>query len=326
MFKPMLAPNKQLPVEELPFPLLASYKYDGIRAIFKDGNMYTRSLKGFPNKNILEKFQPLMEYSKTHNVILDGEMFDPTITFNELSGTCRAFEAEINDELKFYCFDYVIEEDLTQGFKSRVDNIQSIQSSLVVAVDQWSVFSSDDVSALFQSALDNGFEGLILRDINGRYKCGRGTLKEGLIFKLKPYVTFDAKVIGVVQATKVDPNAEKTINELGRSVTSKKKGDRIPIDKVCDFIVFHEVNCPKCNGGCVKETDDGLFRCPDCNPMGKIKMELKVSIAMTDEEKTEIWKNKESYIGRTIEYKGMMIGAKDLPRHPVFLRFREDKD
>ena len=47
---------------------------------------------------------------------------------------------------------------------------------------------------------------------------------------------------------------------------------------------------------------------------------------MTDEEKEEVWKNKESYIGRYIQYKGMLVGAKDVPRHPTFERFRNDKD
>jgi len=43
-------------------------------------------------------------------------------------------------------------------------------------------------------------------------------------------------------------------------------------------------------------------------------------------KKEEVWKNKEKYIGRIIEYKGMLVGAKDVPRHPTFVRFREDKD
>jgi len=46
---------------------------------------------------------------------------------------------------------------------------------------------------------------------------------------------------------------------------------------------------------------------------------------MTDEEKEEVWKNRCQYIGVMIEYKGMLVGSKDLPRHPVFLRFRGDK-
>ena len=45
----------------------------------------------------------------------------------------------------------------------------------------------------------------------------------------------------------------------------------------------------------------------------------------SDEEKEDIWSKRSTYIGKTIEYKGMLIGAKDVPRHPVMIRFREDK-
>jgi hypothetical protein len=47
---------------------------------------------------------------------------------------------------------------------------------------------------------------------------------------------------------------------------------------------------------------------------------------MTDEEKEKVWKEKDSYIGKTIEYKAMLVGSKDLPRHPVYIRMRPDKD
>lgn len=60
--------------------------------------------------------------------------------------------------------------------------------------------------------------------------------------------------------------------------------------------------------------------------MENISIIKNASIAMTNEEKKEVWENKEKYIGKYIEYKGMLVGAKDLPRHPIFIRFREDKD
>jgi len=115
---------------------------------------------------------------------------------------------------------------------------------------------------------------------------------------MKPFQTFDAKIIDVIQGTEVRKGAKKKINELGNSVTSKKKDDRILINRACDFVVMYE---------------------------GK---ELKVSIAMTNEEKEEVWKNRDNYIGKWIEYKGMKVGMKEdgLPRHPVFIRFRIDKD
>jgi len=49
---------------------------------------------------------------------------------------------------------------------------------------------------------------------------------------------------------------------------------------------------------------------------------------MTDTEKEEIWKNKEKYIGKIVEYKFMEIGMDDegLPRHPTSVRMRYDKN
>ena len=93
----------------------------------------------------------------------------------------------------------------------------------------------------------------------------------------------------------MDPNAEKKVNELGRSVTSKKIGDRIPIEMAAGFVV-------KFNS-----------------------LPLTVTIALPHDERISIWANRDSFIGKMIEYKGMLVGAKDLPRHPVFLRFRDDK-
>ena len=61
-----------------------------------------------------------------------------------------------------------------------------------------------------------------------------------LIYKIKPFRTFDGQIIKVTQATKVDPKAKKKINELGYSVKSKKKGDRILTDMTRDFVVKYK--------------------------------------------------------------------------------------
>jgi DNA ligase-1 len=182
------------------------------------------------------------------------------------------------------------------SFRTRTTFLETLDiSAYMSTLNQWSIFKLEEIEPLYENALAWGCDGLILRDPNGRYKFGRGTIKEGLIYKMKPFQTFDAKIIGIIQATEVREGAEKKINELGRSVTSKKKDDRILIEKAAAFVVMYE---------------------------GK---ELKVTIAMTDEEKEDVWKHQNKYLGRMIEYKGMLVGSKDLPRHPVYIRMRDDK-
>ena len=320
-FKPMLAPNKRINIQALPYPLLASYKIDGVRGLITDNKILSRSLKLIPNKQIQEKFQSLTAIET--DTYVDGEFYNPNIPFQAIvscamtqdynnptaikkwNELCKKYDITISREeafqgIKLYIFDRVKLSNPDEHFNCRFHWVENTYTKnypkLTEIVKQKIVNTPEEAKQYYEEALEWGCDGLILRSSEGRYKYGRATLNEALIFKLKPYVTFDAKIIGVIQATKVNPNAEKKINELGRSITSKKKGDRILINKACDFVVMHEG-----------------------------KNELKVSIAMNEKEKREVWENRQSYIGRYIEYKGLEVGAKDLPRHPVFLRFRDDK-
>jgi len=311
MYKPLLAPNDKIDLENINYPLLVSTKIDGYRCIFYKGQILTRSLKQVQNKQLREKFEPIRKYTEDNNCILDGEIYSHEITFQELNkffmsedlGSVRSVKRygkilTIPNHVKFYLFDCIKNDELETPFIKRYDNggfICDMFLELIVRVKHILIYDKKPLEDLFEQELKNGYEGLILRNPNGRYKCGRGTIKEGLIYKVKPFVTFDAEILDVIQATEVDKNAEKKINELGRSVTSKKKGDRILIEKASAFEVEYE---------------------------GKI---LKVTLAMTDEEKEQVWANREHYKGKIIEYNGMLVGSKDVPRHPVMIRFREDK-
>lgn len=300
-FSPILAPNEAPILEEINYPLLASDKLDGIRCLFYKGQILSRSLKAIVNKELKDKFEPIRKYSEEMNLILDGEIYSPHLTFQQITSFVMTKNEvmDIPDHLNFYCFDLIGNDNYTLDFRKRltcVEMIGELFPKIMVVVKHQPVNNPQMIEFLFEDALQNGCEGLILRDPNGYYKFGRGTLKEGLIYKVKPYTTFDAQITGVVQSTEVREGAEKTINELGRSVTSKKKDDRVAIEKASAFWVKYE------------------------------DKDLKVVLAMTDEEKEEVWKNRDTYIGRWIEYKGMLIGAKDVPRHPVMVRFRGDRD
>jgi DNA ligase 1 len=304
IFKPLLAPNEQIDLAILQYPLLGSRKLDGIRCIFKDGEMITRNLKHFPNIKLRQNFEPLKKYSYDNNIILDGELLAESLTFNELSGLCRQLDKELPKDLYFYCFDMIKDSMFNIPFNVRTKELQNMffkgnfASYPMKVLEQRLYKTMEEIEIDFKITIENGnCDGLILRNPSSKYKFGRATLKENIIYKLKQYQTFDAQIYGIVQATKVRDGVETTINELGRSVTSKKQADRRLIEKASAFEVLYT------NG-----------------------QVLKVTLAMTDEEKEEIWKNQKSYLGKTIEYKGMLIGAKDLPRHPVFLRYRNDKD
>lgn len=317
-FKPMLAIDASNHLNDISYPKFASCKLDGIRCIFHpELGMVSRSLKPIPNKQLNEKFKDLLAIAKHLGVIFDGELYAHKLTFQEI--TRAVMTQDFNDEqtfkklskdfdspkeyikhlidsMQFVCFDVLMSDIPDLLFHERLPAISRDYGKHVISLQQRQVNNSTDVKKLFCKALDSGFEGLILRDPDSPYKFGRSTLKKGYMLKVKPFETFDAAIIGVEQATVVCEDVKKKFNELGYSVTSRKKDDRVLIEKPSAFWVKYN------------------------------DMELKVSLAMTDSEKEKVWKNQDSYIGRMIEYKGMLVGSKDVPRHPVFVRFREDKD
>lgn len=328
-FKPMLAVDASENLDNIKYPKLGSYKLDGIRCLFHPKlGLISRTLKQIPNKQLQERFNFLVKESKRLDRIFDGELFSDSLSFQEISrvvmtkdyddktvlkkiqkelrfkdlNSARVYLNNLFSQIKFHCFDTYSEKFSNETFSMKQDIIRSFcNDSFSKSVRQTPLFCAQEANNFMEKSLKSGFEGIILKKPDSLYKFGRSTLKEELMLKVKPFKTFDAMIINVIPATKVNPNAEKKTNELGYSVTSRKKDDRIIIDKAACFKVLY-----KCN--------DNYMR------------EVNVSIAASDEEKEKFWKNRTNLIGKMIEYKGMLIGSKNVPRHPVFLRFRRDKD
>jgi DNA ligase-1 len=297
-FKPQLYPNSQVDPEDMRYPLIASYKLDGVRAILHDGEIYSRSWKPIPNIQLRDKFKDILQFTRIHpNLYLDGEIYSHELEFNEISGLCRRLDDEVPESLTFWMFDVFDEEAPNKGYLDRQETVNYVVTKYKLqAPFRVTVRYPSDVKLFMQASLEDGYEGLILNATTARYKQGRITLASQDGYKLKPYETFDGVITGVVQATVVDPSAEKLINELGYSETSKKKDDRLLVPKAAAFEVEWE------------------------------GQKVRPTLAMTEEEKVGVWLNREEYIGKWCEFKGMLVGAKDLPRHPIFLRMRPDKD
>jgi DNA ligase-1 len=321
-FKPLLCPNNEIDLNTLTYPLLASTKLDGCRLLFKQGQIVTRSLKPLPNIQLNQKFEPLRKCSEENNFILDGEVFAPGIPFQFIvscfmtedynakqsikkwTELCQEHDyfisrQEVFDKLKFYCFDCIKDNPYVPFLhrKTIATNYIVEFPDIAFPVKQIEVNNVEEITTFFEQVLKEGYEGLIIRNPKAPYKYGRARVLENNAYKLKPWVTIDSKIIGFIQATQVNEDAEKTVNELGRSRTSKRQEDRHTINKAQAFVV-------------------------DFN--GK---ELSVPISMPDAKKEYIWIHQDEYLGKYVEYKFMTIGMKKdgLPRIPKMIRMREDK-
>lgn len=321
-FKPQLCPNDEIDIKTLTYPLLISTKLDGCRLLAKQGVLVTRSLKPLVNKQLTDKFEPLRKFTEEQNLTLDGEVFAPGIPFQFIvscfmTEDCFAKSSikkwkelceehnfnmtreDVLEKLKFYCFDSIENENNDVEFKQRQEFAKLCMMrfpDIAFPVEHIMANNYVEVENVFEQVLADGYEGLIIRNPKSPYKYNRCRVSENNSYKLKPWVTEDAKIIGFVQATQVNEDVEKTITELGGSRTSKRQEDRHTIEKAQAFIV-------------------------DFN--GK---QLSVPIAMPDSMKEYIWTHQGEYLNKWIEYKYMTVGMKDLPRIPKFIRMREDKE
>jgi DNA ligase-1 len=174
-----------------------------------------------------------------------------------------------------------------------VQAIHSIAYTPVAAIWQANVDSYKQVKDLFDYQIAAGGEGLMLRDPKGLYKHGRCTLKEGNIFKFKLFEWIDAEVIAVNQLFTSFEDAED--DAFGHTKKSQKKADLRPIAMM---------------GSLTVRTADG--------------MEFNTGSGFTDAERTQLWKDRNNVLGRWCSVKHQPAGAKDLPRLPIFERWRPD--
>lgn len=333
-FLPQLITNDPIP-EDAPFPRYLTVKRHGICIIIHPEYdvILGRSLKVIKNKQFQERFKPLLDYVKEQNVIIQGEAhmngvvsddmvhFLNTIDLTKQSKTSlKHIQKNIlkgkfilpeekylsfPEEIKIYVFDYLDLDNLEKTYLERISDAEHLKFSktreLIEILKPISITNREEEDEYYNMAMQGGFEGLVIR-YDKPYKFGRTSPKELIAYKRIPVPTFDGKIIGINQATIVDPDAEKKTNELGYSVTSKKKDDRIPIEQAKDFQV-------------------------EFIPEGKTEpVNFGVSMAgFNHEERKEVWKNQQDYIGRMIEFKCKEYKGIDKPKSAVFIRFRDDK-
>lgn len=212
-FKPMLASDAVL--EKLSFPLLASPKLDGIRAVVRNGVVYSRSNKPIPNKFVQEKFKHLEHH--------DGELIVGPATAHDVyrQTTSHVMAHDKEDfAVQFFAFDHI--RDLNAPYGLRAKEIEARPG--LVKHEHRLIKTLDALLTYEEQCLETGYEGLILRDPDGYYKTGRSTVSEGLLLKLKRFLDDEAHVVGF--AEQMHNANEATTNELGRTKRSSHKANK----------------------------------------------------------------------------------------------------
>jgi DNA ligase 1 len=289
-FAPLLAGKGDL--LQIKYPVAVTPKIDGIRCVIVDGVPLSRSLKPIRNKRIQEALAGLP--------MLDGELIQRDGNFQESTHTIMSEDG--GDDWVFLVFDYISDLSNIPGYGERISQLKELAETTTLPAQvelllPTYVYEKSELLQISQEHLTNGFEGTMIRQPTGPYKFGRSTVKEGTLLKLKQFEDFEARIIGFDQMMH-NENEAKT-NALGLTERSSHKENKIESGVLGSFIVQH------CK-----------------HPI----MTFRVGTGLTAAQREQFWNDRDALVGKIIKVRAMTYGVKDLPRHPVFLGFRDPDD
>ncbi len=299
LVRPMLAPTKKPDLNTLVFPLLASTKIDGIRALCRRNSatgkpeLVSRTLKPIPNRQTQERFAR-EEYIGLDGELVVGNAWDKNLMQQTTSG-CMSEDGEPNAE--WHVFD---KWDMVAQYAERAVDVRRMLLTLypegIVWVPQHKISSITELTALEEQWLSVGYEGMMLRCPYGPYKMNRATLREGTFYKIKRFEDSEAEILGVKEQ-QTNTN-EATTDERGFTKRTTHKAGKEAAGMLGALLV--------------KDTKTGV--------------EFEVGTGFTAEQRKNLWAGRKYLVGMVVTYKHFPIGVKDKPRFPTFKSFRDKKD
>lgn len=281
----------------LRFPCYASYKLDGIRGILEDGTSFSNSGRPLPSKEV----QCFSLYLPDG---LDGEWVygDPAaegcLELTKSAVMSQKWPAHLDKALlQFYAFDLV-----SNGtFEERINRYMQVpMRPWLHYLEQVLIQTQEQLDKFYYKAIQLGYEGIVVRSPQGRYKHGRATANEGSLWKMKPFgkELFEAKIIGWYAMRETVSGF--TSNAFGLSERSYAADDKVEVEML--------------GGWHVRDTKTG------------IEFQIGGGRGMTHAKRIDWYKQGDDMIGDVIQYVCMQYGTVDKPRHPQYRTYRSRLD
>ena len=206
---------------------LISVKLDGVRALAiiqpnRDVRIFSRNGKELLNfPSIVKTLQDTIICQNEESIVLDGEIMSKS--FQDLMKQIYRKENVETQDAIFYVFDWLPLSDFQKGRcvipqTDRLKRLEKLLSTMQQNVSDTNVKLLDYVElnlntkegntqfkSLNQQAIENHYEGLMIKDPQAPYECKRTTSW----LKLKPYIEVTLTVIEVEEGT------GKNIGKLG---------------------------------------------------------------------------------------------------------------
>ena len=225
--KPMLAMDYHKAGHRISYPCLVQPKLDGVRAFLKkvsatEVTITSRTGKEFPAD--LSHIEQWAIGNMEVGLILDGELYIHGKELEDIVSAVKKTKPSTAD-VQFWIFDYV---HPTDGSLERLrwlhENIADKQSSYnqIVLVGARDVESRKELRVLHQGYVEDGYEGIMLRNYNGAYKPGK---RSPNLQKYKTFLDEEFEILGVLEDKDGNP-VFQLAGDQGNLFTCVLKGDQ----------------------------------------------------------------------------------------------------
>jgi DNA ligase-1 len=283
--KPMLAATLD-DADALKYPVLATPKLDGIRCLVVGGRALSRAFKPIANAHVRARIERECPSG------FDGEIVAGA-TFNDCQSLVMSKDGD--PDFAYHVFDFV--ERTADSYDYRMRALEQFATSAIVRKILPTLIANRENLDLYESqVLEQGHEGVMLRTPDGPYKCGRSTVREGYLLKLKRFVDAEGIVVGFEERMRNDN--ELTKDELGHAKRSSHQENQVPTGTLGALLL--------------RDAKSGV--------------EFGVGTGFDDALRRKIWDARDEHLGKLVTYKYQAFGTKDRPRSPVFKGFRSKDD
>jgi len=283
-FKPLLSATLEDPLR-LTWPVMVSPKLDGLRCVIKDGQALSRNLKPFRNTYVQDTLRGLPDG-------LDGELIVGEANRGNVLGRTQSgiMSADGYPDFNYHVFDTFDRPD--EPFYIRHAMLLNVDHPLVSIVPHVALSGYAQFIRYEQDIVEAGYEGVMIRGTHGRYKFGRATHNDQLLWKFKRFRDGEALVTGIEEG--VSNTNPQQLNELGASKRSHHQAGMVAAGRV----------------GTILATDELTGQ------------QLRISPGeMTAEDRTYYWEHPTEIVGHRITFKTFDYGALNVPRFSTFKAF-----
>ena len=310
---------------KLRYPVLVSPKLDGIRCVTHPTlGPVSRSLKPIPNRYIRTVLSK-PEFRWLDGELVVGAMNAPDVFSKSQSGVMT--HDGIVD------FTYVVFDNFEAGhmcgFGIRIQDAERVVSAAQAIYPEHSVNiqilqhhrveNYEELLRHEEAAIEYGYEGLMIRSLDGKYKFGRSTQIEGGLLKMKRFEDDEAKIIGWEPLLRNENEAK--IDALGLQKRGYSKEGKIVDDSMVGRFRVRGVSGSRWAGvefwigSGLDESSRMAFR-EQLRQDGIQPWPVPYMMAYTD------FKNPNNPMGKIISYKYQAHGSQDAPRTPIWKGIR----